>query len=307
MVDFELIIKYFSGKATPEEAAQVEEFVQASPEHHAYFHSLFQSWQESAGEKYEEPDIQKEWDRISAQHLPVKQGRFKAMAIAASLVVLLGLAGYFAFLYPGKKQEMVAITAQQQQLVWLPDSTKVTLASGAHFQYPKPFHKNQRVVSLDGNADFEVRHNSNWPFIIHLPHDVNIRVTGTAFSVIKTPQNITVVVRKGSVLLYNPTDTLPIIAGQTGQYLSGKNEFQLLPQTGSFRFKDEPLNEVARQLSQYFKVQIHFQNPAIAHCRLSAGMEDKNIKQIIQVIAITFNLDYKIEGKNIYLDGAGCP
>jgi len=310
MVDFELIIKYFSGNATPEEAEQVEDFVRSSPERQTYFQSLHQSWLASGDEVYQQPDIQKEWEHFCTQQNVniARKINWRIPAIAASIAVILGIAGYFMWFKP--QPEMMIAKAKQAMTLSLREQTQVALAQGAELQYPKAFEEKNRIVTLKGNAGFSVNHNSQQPFIIHLPHDLNIRVTGTEFSIKETEESVSVDLTKGSVLFYNKTDTLPIAAGQTGIFLVSKNKFLLkpnAPKTGSFQFTNQPLSEVAKQLSQYFDIQFHFQNPNIARCRLSAGMDDKNIRQITEIIALTFNLDYKIEGKDIYLEGDGCP
>lgn len=310
MVDFELIIKYFSGNAAPEEAEQVEDFARSSPERQTYFQSLHQSWLASGDEIYRQPDIQKEWEHFCARQ-NVNIGRkvsWRIPAIAASIAVILGLAGYFMWFK--SQPEMMIAKATQAMTLSLPDQTQVTLAQGTELQYPKAFKEKNRIVTLKGNAGFSVSRNPRQPFIIHLPHDLNIRVTGTEFSVKETAEEVSVELKKGRVLFYNKTDSLPLAAGQTGVYLLSEGKFLLSPdrpETGSFRFTDLPLSEVTDRLNQYFSVRFHFQNPNIAHCRLSAGMEDKNIRQITEMIALTFNLDYKIEGKDIYLEGDGCP
>lgn len=310
MVDFELIIKYFSGKAGPEEAEQVEDFAQSSPERRAYFQSLHQSWLVSGNDIYEQPDTQKEWEHFcTRQNLNIrKKVNWRIPAVAASIAVILGLAAYFLWLKPAP--EMRIAKAAQTMKLSLSDQTQVSLAQGAELQYPKAFKEKNRIVVLKGNAEFNVSHNPQQPFIIHLPHDLNIQVTGTEFSVTETTKEVSVDLKKGSVLFYNKTDTLPITAGQTGVFILSERKFLLkakTAETGSFQFHDEPLGIVAEKLSAYFTVAIHFQNPGLINCRLSAGFNDKKIEEIIQIIALTFNLEYKIEGKNIYLDGNTCP
>ncbi|HET8572968.1 MAG TPA: FecR domain-containing protein [Edaphocola sp.] len=311
MVDFELIIKYFSGRARPEEAEQAEDFARSSPERQAYFQSLYQSWLAAGDDIYEQPDIQKEWERFYAtgQTGNTKKIAWRIPAIAASIAIILGLAGYYLWFNP--YQRMIVIKASQAMNLSLTDQTQVTLEPGAELRYPKTFEGAERVVTLKGNAGFSVRHNPQQPFIVRLSHDLNIRVTGTEFSVEETaPDKVSVDLKKGSVLFYNKADTLPVAAGQTGLYLLTENKFVLVadtPKTGSFQFDGQPLSEVAAQLGHYFGVRFHFQNPGIAHCRFSGGMNNKNIRQLVGIIAVTFNLDYKIEGKDIYLEGEGCP
>lgn len=310
MVDFEQIIKYFSGKANPEEAEQVEDFAKFSPEQHTYFQSLHQSWLLSGDEIYNQPDIQKEWEYFCSQQNQTIRRKIKWQipAIAASIAIILGVSGYFIGF--NSQPKMMIAKATEAMALSLPDHTQVALTQGAELQYPKAFDENNRVVRLKGNAGFSVSHNPQQPFIIQLPHGLQIRVTGTEFSVKETAAEVAVDLKKGSVLFYNKTDSLPIAAGQTGVYLLSESKFLLKPiaaKSGSFQFSNQALSSVALQLERFFGVAFHFQNPKIANCLFTAGINDKNIEQITEIIALTFNLNYKIEGKNIYLDGDGCP
>lgn len=310
-IDFDLIIKYFSGKASPEEAASVEDFALSSSEKYAYFQSLYEQWILSGKENYQQPDVQKEWENFKSQHLPSSANRhpMRTLAIAASVSVLLGLGIYFTFFFSNNPPKIISLYATVQQTKLLSDSTQITLFKGTTLRFPKKFSDNERIVSLEGNADFDVHHNSQKPFIIHLPHDLNVQVTGTSFLVTQTPEEIRVDLHRGSVLFYNRKDTLSLAANQTGKYLLSKQQFILqlpVPTKGTFNFKNTPLSEVAAQLQGYFQSKIYFKNPAIAQCRLSADFKNQSLKEIIQIIAVTFNLDDTINEGTIYLDGQGC-
>lgn len=309
-IEFELFIKYFSGGASPEEAEQVETFAQSSPEGFVYVQSLFKSWLESGDEHFEHPNVQKEWNYFNLKYLQRPRiRRFKMVSLAASVAIILGLGGYFAFFTNKTSSEIISVMAQQEEMILLKDSSKITLSSGSSLEYPKTFNKTSRELALHGDAHFDVVHDSNWPFIIHLQNNLNIKVTGTVFSVKEEGVQMTVTLQKGSILFYNQKDTLPLIAGQSGQFLVNENKFLLLPpklKIGSFKFNDLPLDAIATQLEAYFQIQVHFKNPKIAHCHFSAGMDNKNLEQIIQIIAVTFNLDYHIENNNVTFDGAGC-
>lgn len=310
-IDFDLMMKYFSGKSSPEEAERVEDFARSSSEEYAYFQIFFAQWTQSGNENYQKPEVQKEWERFKKQYLEVSPKRrpIRTLAVAASVLILLGLGIYFTFFNSQRQPEMMTFSPTAQQSKLLSDSTIVTLNKNAKLHCPQPFSKKERVVSLKGNAEFEVHHNSHWPFIIHLAHNLNIQVTGTSFFVSQTPDEVRIDLHRGSVLFYNQKDTIALAANQTGRYLISEQKFILVlpkPERGSFTFKNVPLTEVAAQLQSYFHTQIDFGNPGIANCRLTADFKNQSLKEIIQIIAVTFNFDYKINDGNIYIDGEAC-
>lgn len=52
----------------------------------------------------------------------------------------------------------------------LSDGTKVWLNSESSLKYPTAFTSNTREVEITGEAYFEVKHNSEHPFRVHLPN-----------------------------------------------------------------------------------------------------------------------------------------
>jgi transmembrane sensor len=107
---------------------------------------------------------------------------------AASVILLAGL---FFILKPAKLispqlaakyLEIIVPTGQRSQLV-LADGTKVWLNAGTTFKYPEDFLKNKREVFVEGEAFFNVTHNKDLPFIVHLKENLSIKVLGTEFNV----------------------------------------------------------------------------------------------------------------------------
>jgi transmembrane sensor len=78
--------------------------------------------------------------------------------------------------------EVIVPEGQRSQLI-LPDGTKVWLNSGSLFKYPTEFLKQNRDVFLEGEAFFDVKHNDDIPFVVHLKEKLSIRVLGTEFNV----------------------------------------------------------------------------------------------------------------------------
>lgn len=108
---------------------------------------------------------------------------------AASILVLVGFGLLFKVsnrVSPsnptGKYLEVLVPQGQRSQLV-LPDGTKVWLNSGTNFKYPMEFLKDKREVYIDGEAFFNVTHNKNLPFIVHMKENLSIKVFGTEFNV----------------------------------------------------------------------------------------------------------------------------
>lgn len=314
MPDFELFIKYFSGKASFEEAMLVEDFAKSSPDKYAYFQSIFEAWTAAGKEQYQLPDVKKEWERLLTQLAEGKSRArqrlpFRKIAFAAAIAGLLGLSGWLLSYFSPTPAPSVQVVAAEKESLVLSDSSTVLLLPGATLSYPESFSEGPREIQLEGNADFDISHRAGQPFIIHLPHELHIRVTGTSFSVATTTAATKVSLREGSVVFYNRADSVHMKAGQIVSYLPATGKFHIevsIPERGSFEFRSRPLHEVISELNAYFHAEVQLSNPQIGYCLFSGSFEQETLVEMIPIIAATFNFEYKLDGDKIWLGGAAC-
>ena len=104
---------------------------------------------------------------------------------AILLLPLLILSAYLYF----KPASQIAETYQELftpygtwSVVNLPDGSKVWLNAGSSLKYPTQFNDKQRVVSMQGEAYFEVESDKEHPFIVKTKQ-LTVEATGTAFNV----------------------------------------------------------------------------------------------------------------------------
>lgn len=316
MVDFNLCIKYFAGKADPEEAMAVEDWSASSEDHHVFFQNLQQSWLEAGTEIYSRPDVQQEWETFRKNHMDTVTKEFKpqkgqwmvrAAAVAAMLVVAVG--GFYLFNTHNQNVPTSIAEATDKAIdVKLEDGTRVVVQPESELVYPLKFKKDLREVTLVGNGYFDVVHLPDQPFIVHLG-DLHIKVLGTAFDIERKKEWISVKVKRGKVAFYNKTDTVIVTEGATGKYIKSDKKLILelpSPETGTFHFDNTPLKDVAATLAAHFRVSVRILNPGLNNCKLSAGFEQQSLKQILTAISATFNLNCTLEGQTIQISGNAC-
>jgi transmembrane sensor len=317
MVDFNLILKYFAGKAGPEEAMQVEDWAKSSPDHESYFQNLNQSWLEAGNELYTRPDTQQEWENFNKKHIetpkaepfvPRKTQWFSKVAAVAAIIVV-GFAGFYMFNTQNQNEPTTIAQATDKIIqLKLEDGTRVEVQPEGELVYPVKFKKESREVSLVGNGSFDVNHLPDQPFIVHLG-DLHVKVLGTAFDIERNRQWIAVKVKRGKVSFYNSTDTVIVSEGAIGKYLKGAKKLvveQPAPLVGTFHFNNTPLKDVASALASHFKVKVNITNPELNGCRLSAGFDAQSLKEILTAISTTFNFKCTLEGQTIYISGKAC-
>ncbi|UCJ06842.1 FecR domain-containing protein [Chitinophaga pendula] len=102
---------------------------------------------------------------------------------AASLLFMLTLTWYFL---SRERNQLIYVDVPkggQQLLVKLPDQSQIWLSPGSTVRYASSFGTDNRTISLEGMAFFDVVADASSPFIINTPADIQVRVLGTAFSV----------------------------------------------------------------------------------------------------------------------------
>jgi ferric-dicitrate binding protein FerR (iron transport regulator) len=118
--------------------------------------------------------------------------------------------------------------------VLLSDGTKVTLNSNTVLRYPVVFYAH-RDVWLDGEAYFQVHHESKRGFAVHAK-GVKVSVLGTKFNVKVTREgNVEVCLTSGSVLVSTPQGEMRIKPGEKCIYSAANKEFEV----GRFKRAEE--------------------------------------------------------------------
>ena len=179
--DIEIIIsRYLSKEATPEEIKVLDDWISATPENYRSFLSQKNVWEVShPAFNPEEIDVDNAHRKVMEQILHPNQPvsvrpklsflHYWQQVAAILLLPLLILSAYLYF----KPASQIAETYQELftpygtwSVVNLPDGSKVWLNAGSSLKYPTQFNDKQRVVSMQGEAYFEVESDKEHPFIV---------------------------------------------------------------------------------------------------------------------------------------------
>lgn len=315
----EELTRYLAGEASHAEQVEVETWRDASPENLREFSAIKKLWERSEDVKHHETiDLDVEWERIEQKITP-HAGRIislnRVLQIAASIVVLMGL----AYLLMQQTQTITTKTqVAQVQIIDLPDGSRVTLNAASKLSYSKTFGTSDRMLSLKGEAFFEVTKNKSLPFIIDA-QGASIKVVGTRFNVkaYKNTDEVKVSVLEGIVQLFEseqPNKTTTLTAGETGFYLKKKKAIKKMARvapneiswkTQKIIFENTSLTEVAEVLSSTFHVTFEV-TPAVAECTITVQFDQKDLASVLSVLKSTLNLKISKQGNSIIIDGEGC-
>lgn len=259
----------------------------------------------------------------STQSIPVKVSLWPRWAAVAAIIVV---AFSLYWLWPATHQQLessaikqLTVSSDQKKQVILPDGSQVWINSNSVLSYPQSFKDGVREVNLSGEAYFDIKHDSNKPFIVHTGKIVTT-VLGTAFNIKedKSLQTIIVTVTRGKVKVANGTNQLAILKPNQQVIFNIPENKAVQEETDSQKaiawqqndllFEDITFEQAALKLEQRFKVKISFENQKIKNCRFSGtALSYDKLDKILKVICAFNHAGYttKKDG-NIIISGQGC-
>ncbi|MBN9381929.1 MAG: FecR domain-containing protein [Chitinophagaceae bacterium] len=189
----------------------------------------------------------------------------------------------------------------------LADGTQVWLNASSSITYPTAFTGGERVVSITGEAYFEVAKNAGKPFHVRAG-DVDVEVLGTHFNInaYSDEPTIKTTLLEGSVRVSKGSSHRVLLPGQ--QVLTGKGntlvlgtdvdtEMEVAWKNNEFNFKDVDLKTVLRQLSRWYDLDIVYQDGAPVNTRFEGALPmNAMASQVLSVLeknGVRFRLDGK--------------
>jgi len=154
----------------------------------------------------------------------------------------------------------------------LSDGTKVWLNALSEIEFPVSFKKNERIVNLKGEAYFEVKPDSNRPFIVHSLNQT-IRVLGTSFNIkaYDEDSNIYTTLIEGKLSVGSGGKSVLLSPGMESVCHKASNEivtqivntdFAIAWRSGYFLFNNEDLDEMLKVLSRWYGVIFIYDKPS---------------------------------------------
>ena len=198
--------------------------------------------------------------------------------------------------------------------LYLPDGTLVWLNAGSRMTYSQGFGVDNRKVELEGEGYFEVKRNEKIPFFVKTK-DLQLQVLGTKFNFRDYPEDHEVVVSllEGKVGLNNllreekeavlSPDERAVLNKANGlltvESVTASNASQW--PDGYLFFDEELLPDIAKELERSYNVKIHIANDSLKTFRFYGNFvrREQNIQEVLEALASTEKMQYKIEERNI--------
>jgi transmembrane sensor len=316
MVDWDLIAKYLAGEATETERTSVENWLNESQENRVLLSRL----KDTMRPDQKMPDFtegrEEDWNKIVAKHRTIKTSRaikihsFSSpllLKIAASILLLLafGLGLWKIGFSPEEFQRNYAAIDSVTNFA-LHDGSMIWLNKNASIELTSDFGTSDRMVTLKGEAYFEVAKDADKPFIIH-SGDVDTKVLGTKFNINQDEDGTVIVtVAEGKVSVSETTNKSNVLLtiGESAKYnaaekslvkQSGPDLNFLTWKTGVLRFEASSLREVCAFLSDYYSVNITA-DTSVRDYKITTVFDNLTLDQVINIIMLTHDLKIKEEG-----------
>lgn len=322
----ELITKHLSGNISDAEKKVLHEWLDEDIYNMNLYKELKKLWDLSG--KYESdfnPDVNSAIDRFKTRIASTpsrKTIRLKRILQIAAVLILLAIAAstvkYFSKnIFEVSTTKLTASTESKAEFI-LPDSSKVWLNKNSELSYSDNFA--ERIVTITGEAYFEVKKANNKPFTI-LSGSSKTVVLGTSFIVknIKETRDVEVVVITGKVVLSdlsgNTNHNAIINPGEIGIFntksstilISKIEDPNILAwKTNVLTFRNTPVHIVLKTLGQFYNKQLIIEDGNIEDCVLTSTFDHQNLNDILEELRILWNIDYKQKGDVFVISKGGC-
>jgi transmembrane sensor len=350
---WDLLAKVKSGEATPEEQLELNQHLSAFPGDLDLVKQIDGFWELPLPAKTAPaPDeVTAAWNlvrnKISAQRPPVQlpvasssnARRITKYVSAIAAIFILAAGGIWLWntsqvaAAPPQKN-IVSTKNGSKSKIELPDGTQVWLNVGSRIRYDENYGKENRELTLTGEAYFDVAHDETKPFILHTGK-MDVKVLGTLFNVKAYPGDETTEASliRGSIevtfpgrpqekLILKPKDKISIVNKETDTAEETRvahavnndkpaimvSSIQYEPTDSAvietawvnnkLIFRSKTFEELARDIERWFNVIVQVQDPSILDKKFTGTFSNESITDALDALSLTYPFHYKFNRSN---------
>lgn len=203
----------------------------------------------------------------------------------------------------------VATPKSGQYRIQLPDGSEVWLNSVSSIRFPTAFTGSERVVEIEGEAYFEVKHQTKMPFKVKVKN-MMVEVLGTHFN-INAYTNEAIVrttLLEGSVRVSKGATSSLLAPGQQAQvdqHGSGVHvvndvdtDQAIAWKNGFFNFDEADIGTIMRQIARWYDVDVDYSR--VRTKELFWGGMERNLPlpEVLKILEKN-NIHFQIDGQKI--------
>ncbi len=203
----------------------------------------------------------------------------------------------------------------------LPDGTQVSLNAASSLTYPVSFPDRDRLVSLEGEAFFDVAasYRAGWPrtgktFSVQ-SRGATIQVLGTQFNVNGYPDETTLktTLIEGSVKVsageqsetLSPGQQAVVAAGSGIRLLEADTDEAIAWKNGYFQFEGQPLDQILKQLQRWYGFEMDDSAPVPSKHFTASISRNQSLSNVLRMLELSGEVKFEITDKKIRVTAAG--
>lgn len=311
-----IVAKYLSEGITQKEKSALDNAIENDLFYLDRFEQMKNLWRDadsvhafSEAEKNKNAEFDQFWNRVQ----PVTPNRFQKLisnhlkisnvAAAAAIVFVVISSVLLHYNVAGFGRWIAYSTKDNIETIWLPDSSCVTLNKFSRIVYLKSTDYG-RKVRFNGEAFFDVAHDSLLPFIIHAAK-TDIRVVGTKFNlnVDKVNGTTDLLVTEGVVVMASDDNEVFVQIGEQGSYKNGKiikkkvyDRNKLFWQTGVLTYTNSTLDKVVDVLMKNYKeIKSVKKQYTPTDIKITTRFENQSLKDIFEELELHFEKKFELK------------
>jgi ferric-dicitrate binding protein FerR (iron transport regulator) len=314
-----LLQKQISSKLNKTDLPVFKSFLQKENEAELDYY-LEQLWNEYLTDGERHPSFDRIRNRLyHIVHQKKRIALYRNLARYAAIIVLplIMMFGVYHFTRTNTikefeaKEYIIETASGERSRVVLPDGTKVLISNNTRLSYLASFGKQDRKISITGEAFFEVSKNKVVPFIIQ-SNGINIKVLGTVFNVYAYPDEpfLEVSLQTGSVeVTSNRYPQAPMVLHPNEKAkMSYKDGILIKEQTnlrmemawihGDLFFRSETLLQIFKKMERFYGIDITYTGELPMETA-TGGYRETDIVQVLNNLQEHYTFTYEKNGNKL--------
>ncbi|WP_158538592.1 FecR family protein [Chitinophaga skermanii] len=246
--------------------------------------------------------------------------------ILFALILLAGAAIYYPRIVVTKPSTLLdtaehytsyeSISAHRKKIT-LPDGSTAILNSSSRLYVPNSFSQSHREVILNGEAYFDVKQDTQHPFIVKTDK-LTATVLGTCFKMrsLETQNGATLYVMSGKVKVaksyHSDTDNQPETL-ECGQMVMANKQIDLMEKETfevndlenwlqeKVEFKETTLPLALRKIEDWYGIETEIKGSYDPSTLVSASFKNASLEQVLDALGEKLKFDYKVKGNKVIL------
>ncbi len=242
-----------------------------------------------------------------ARHATISSGSDTTQAFASTSTHLAIPREAYMLKQADAKPRLLSVPYGCSADITLPDGSIAYVHAGSELSFSPHYINGKRVVIIDGEAYFKVKHDAEHPFVVQAG-DVSTTVYGTEFNVnTHGTHGVTVTLVSGCVGVTSPSYSHRMAPGD--QVACGRDgvtsrKVDLLPYTnwrdGYLYYDRVPLSEIVADIAHNYNLEARFENrdamTAITHFVCERGAE---VQTVVAMLNQMGKAKVRLEGKTL--------